>query len=257
MALLVRLLGKSFSNKNSKDLYMETYQLYLESGPRMKTTMVHVPALLGCIARGATTEEALQNTPDAIKAFLTYLESYREEVKPDAEINLVIAAHVMEGPWIGYGDPAPGFKFDFEPLTPNDHKLYLHRLTNLQSDLVSITKAFPISALTENPLNGHRSIFDILAHIVESQAVYLRYLTGPVDGLTPALKTIHPDNEFLQKLVYVFNLIDARLSELTTAEFVQLVPHGQVTWSARRCFRRTLEHSWEHLCEIHERISTK
>ena len=49
---------------------MTVYDLYLESGPRRRKTMVHVPSLLGCVATGATTEEALANTPAAIQSFL-------------------------------------------------------------------------------------------------------------------------------------------------------------------------------------------
>ena len=52
---------------------MTTYKLYLESGPRKKRTMVHVLDLLGCIAKGSTTEEALDNTPGAIRAYLRFL----------------------------------------------------------------------------------------------------------------------------------------------------------------------------------------
>ena len=46
---------------------MITYDIYLESGPRHKTTMVHVLGLLGCIATGRTTGQALTATPDAIR----------------------------------------------------------------------------------------------------------------------------------------------------------------------------------------------
>jgi len=48
---------------------MTEYALYLESGPRQRKTMVHVLDLLGCIAPGPTTADALAVTPDAIRAF--------------------------------------------------------------------------------------------------------------------------------------------------------------------------------------------
>ena len=38
-----------------------TYRLYLDHGPKRKTTMVHVIDLMGCIANAATTEEALEH----------------------------------------------------------------------------------------------------------------------------------------------------------------------------------------------------
>ena len=49
---------------------MKTYDLYLDSGPMKKKTYVHMPQLLGCIARGDTSDEAVERSPDAIRTFL-------------------------------------------------------------------------------------------------------------------------------------------------------------------------------------------
>jgi predicted RNase H-like HicB family nuclease len=233
---------------------MVTYPLYLESGPRMRTTMVHVPALLGCIARGATTTEALQNTPAAVTTYLVWLASHGETVDPLAPFELSIASHVTEGPWIGYGDPASGFVPDFEPLSSSDHQCYLIRLAFLQSDLLAFARDLSTLQLAAEPSDGHRSIYNILFHAAESQVTYLRYLTGPVAGLTAALKSLTPADDLPANLAAVFGLIHSRLSALTPEERTKLIPHGQVTWSARRCFRRSLEHSWEHLLEIRARL---
>ena len=60
------------------------YSLYLESGPRMKTTMVHVPELLGCVANGPTTESALEAAADEIRHYLRFLARHDEEADPNA-----------------------------------------------------------------------------------------------------------------------------------------------------------------------------
>jgi hypothetical protein len=52
----------------------------------------------------------------------------------------------------------------------------------------------------------------------------------------------------------MWQLSGARLEALTEAERTQPVPHGQVTWTARRALRRTLEHEWEHWLEISRRL---
>jgi len=44
-------------------------------------------------------------------------------------------AHVTEGSWIGYGDPAPGFTPDFEPLSRDDEKAYRARFQWLGEDI--------------------------------------------------------------------------------------------------------------------------
>ena len=39
---------------------MAEFALFIESGPMHRKTMVHVLDLLGCVVRGATTDEALE-----------------------------------------------------------------------------------------------------------------------------------------------------------------------------------------------------
>jgi hypothetical protein len=41
---------------------------------------------------------------------------------------------------------------------------------------------------------------------------------------------------------------------MTDAEREQSLQRGQVTWTAKRAFRRLLEHPWEHLMEIADRL---
>ena len=46
--------------------------LYIESRPKRRKTQVHVLQLLGCIAQGPTTDEALVSPPEAIRLFLRF-----------------------------------------------------------------------------------------------------------------------------------------------------------------------------------------
>jgi len=235
---------------------MTKYSLYLESGPKHKKTMVHVLDLLGCIAQGPTTEAALESTPEAIRTYLRFLERHGESVRPDGAINTVVEVHVTKGTWLGNGDPTPGFAPDFKPLSIQNKSIHLQRLAWMQSDLLDLIRDETQDQLRLEPKNGGRSIHHILQHMAESQAVYLRELVGPVNGLTEALKAVQkegPDSLPLT-LSAVWDITNARLESLTDDERKQLVPHGQVTWSARRCIRRMLEHGWEHLLEISERL---
>ncbi len=96
---------------------MQTYKLYLESGPKKKKTMVHALDLVGCIAKGSTTDEALDRTPEAILAYLRFLKRHGQAVDPNSEFEIEVAEHVTEGEWLGSGDPALVFQPDLEPLT--------------------------------------------------------------------------------------------------------------------------------------------
>jgi len=235
---------------------MTKYSLYLESGPKHKKTMVHVLDLLGCIAQGPTTESALESAPEAIRTYLRFLERHGEAVRPEGAINTVVDVHITKGTWLANGDPTPGFASDFKPLSTQNRSIYLQRLAWMQSDLLELIRDETQEQLRLEPKGGERSVYHILQHMAESQAVYLRYLVGPVNGLSESLRAVQnegPDSLPLT-LSTVWDITNARLESLTDEERKQLIPHGQVTWSARRCMRRMLEHGWEHLLEISVRL---
>ena len=235
---------------------MAEYALYVESGPRKRTTMVHVLDLLGCIAQGPTTEAAIDATPDAIRKYLRFLRHHGEAVKPVVKLTTKVAVHVTKGTWLGYGDPTSGFAPDFEPLSAKDLEIYLRRLAWLRADLLESIKHVPRKQLLAEPMRGGRSIYQILNHVAGSECVYLRYLVGKVEGLSEAMRAIEqsPDN-LPFALSRLWQISRARLETLTAAERKQWVKHGQVTWTARRALRRSLEHDWEHLQELSNRLA--
>lgn len=234
---------------------MTEYALYVESGPRRRKTMVHVLDLLGCIAQGPTTDEALDATPDAIRAFLRFLKRHGDAVKPDGRFTTAIVAHVMEGAWIGQGDPAPGFAPDFDPLSAADLKRYVRRLGWMREDLLRLIDGLTPKQLTAEPRGTGRPVYDILEHISEAQCAYLRYAVGKVDGLAEAARAVrdHPD-DLASALSRVWQISEARWAAMTADERNRRVPHGQLTWTARRGLRRALEHDWEHLQELSRRL---
>lgn len=234
---------------------MTSYALYLESGPRRRKTMVHVLDLLGCIARGPTTEAALEATPEGIRTYLRFLQRHGAAVEPQAPFTTVVAEHVTQGAWLGNGDPTPGFGPDFQPLASEDLELYLQRLAWLHVDLLDLTRDLPEEQLLAEPEGRGRSLYHILEHLAESHGVYLRYLVSQVEGLSGALRAVRQGSPDLPAaLTQLWHLSSARLAALTEEERRQRVPHGQVTWTARRALRRMLEHEWEHLLEISERL---
>jgi predicted RNase H-like HicB family nuclease/uncharacterized damage-inducible protein DinB len=246
-------LGKAVE---AESVTVKQYALYVESGPRRRKTMVHVLDLLGCIAQGPTTEEALEATPEAIRVYLRFLQRHGAAADPAAPFTTTVAQHVTEGGWVGNGDPPGGFAPDFAPLSAEDLGIYLQRLAWLHSDLLSVLQGIAPEQMLAEPASEGRSIYHMMLHMAESQAVYLRYLVGKVDGLPEALKDVRQGPEALvAALPGLWQLTSARLAALTATERQQEVPHGQVTWTARRALRRTLEHEWEHWLELSRRLA--
>jgi uncharacterized damage-inducible protein DinB/predicted RNase H-like HicB family nuclease len=247
--------------------HVNHYDLYLESGPKRRKTMVHVLKLLGCIAQGPTTEAALEGTPEAIRVYLRFLQCHGEAVDPEVPFTIAVAEHAMEGNWLGNGDPTPGFGPDFGPLNAEDLSIYLRRLGWIQESLSGLVGEAPREQLEAEPADGGRPIARILEHIAESQGTYLRYIVGRVDGLSDALRAVQTaahvsrltfheaDDDLPAAFIRLWQLCASRLEAMTEAERTQPVQHGQVTWTARRGGRRMLEHAWEHRLEIARRIA--
>jgi predicted RNase H-like HicB family nuclease len=236
---------------------MTQYALYVESGPKMKTTMVHVFDLLGCIANGPTTEAALEATPAEIREFLRFLQRHGEEVDPDAQFTTNIASHVMEGSWIGQGDPAPGFAPDFQPLTPEDENAYHRRLQWLGEDIVALIGGVPGDQLAAKPERG-RMLRDIVPHVANANVEYFRASgIGKPDGVKEALQAIEEaaEGELAGRFSDLWQLLDSQLERITPEVRTAQTQRGEKLWTARRGFRRALEHPWEHLREMQRRLA--
>ena len=238
---------------------MTEYALYVESGPKMKTTMVHVFDLLGCIANGPTSDAALEAAPGEIREYLRFLKRHGEKVNPDGPFTTKIAAHVTEGSWIGQGDPAPGFAPDFEPLSEEDERAYRCRFQWLGEEIVALIGEASQDKLRAKPSKG-RVLRDIIGHVATSEPEYFRASgIGKPEGVKEALQAIESAEagELAPRLTDLWQLLDAQIERVTPEVRTAQIQRGEKRWTARRGFRRALEHPWEHLREMQRRLDSR
>lgn len=234
---------------------MTLYQLYLESGPQHKKTMVHVLDLLGCIANGPTTEVALENTPQAIQAYLRFLQKHGEAVNPDEEIETHIAEHITEGSWPGNGDPALLFQPDLAPLSPEELETYLRRLEWSRAELRELVGKLSEAEAEARPSTGGRSAKAILEHIFGAEYSYMRPF-GKLDGIRgPASNAQRSKDGLLEWMEIVRASEIQKLRSLSSKQLSEPFARGKYTRTTRRILRRMLEHEWEHLVELQKRLS--
>ena len=161
----------------------------------------------------------------------------------------------MEGPWLGNGNPAGGFTPDFDTLKLPEQKLYLARLTWLHDDILNLVRPLPVDVLITEPQVRGRTIYHILTHIAESEYAYLQAALRNTAGLHAAKIATKDDPEaIVGALTNFWQIVMDRLQGMTEMERQQQVQRSQVLWTARRMYRRLLEHSWEHYQEITHRL---
>ena len=118
---------------------MKTYDLYLDSGPMMKKTFVQVPSLMGCVARGDTTEAAIEAAPAAIRAYLRFLARHGEPFDADAAFRTRVAVHMTDSQWPGNGS---GFlPTDEKSLPARESDALMARLDAMHGDLRLLTRS--------------------------------------------------------------------------------------------------------------------
>lgn len=234
---------------------MPEYALYLESGPQHKTTMVHVLDLPGCIANGKTTDAALAATPDAIRAYITYLARHGEPVDPKAPIEVRVAEHVTRGQFLGSGSPDALYAPDLRPLTPADVRRYAAWLEWSRADLLKLVRDLDDRALDAKPAGAGRPIRNILKHVLEAEKGYVYSVLGVTKPLhVPTSDALHDRIGIREGLRDARAVAVARVRAMTPAERRAVTKRGTYARTARRMLRRMLEHEWEHRREIAARL---
>jgi predicted RNase H-like HicB family nuclease len=233
---------------------MITYDLYLESGPRRRKTMVHVLDLLGCVAVGPTTEEAVDVTPEAIRAFLRFLRRHGEAADPDAPLAMRVVEHVTEGEWLGNGSPYLTFDRDLDPIMDEEVETYLRRFEWLSEDLATWAATRTDAQLDASPAGGGRPARAILLHVLGAQGSYLSVALGGA----PGFGRVHGAAErgeldLATALRRTVPLAIERVGATTPEERNAVRQLTSRSYTLRKALRRMLEHTWEHLAELSRR----
>ena len=231
---------------------MKTYDLYLESGPKHKTTMVHVLQLSGCMANGKTTADAVAATPEAIRTYLRFLKRHGEAVDPDASFETRVAEHITQGQFLGSGSAQAIYAPDFEPLNPREIELLLARSRWLRDALADWAASQTDKQLDAEPHGGGRPARKVLLHAMPIS--YLSPVLGPVKGVSSLASAAEKGRVPLADAIREIGARSAdRVREATPEQRGAVVQKPDAPRTLRRAVRRMLEHDWEHLAELSRR----
>jgi predicted RNase H-like HicB family nuclease/uncharacterized damage-inducible protein DinB len=237
------------------------FELYVETGPRHGRTMVHVPALAGCVATGPTTQEAIENARSAIRARIEFLRRHGEPVADPDPIELVVAEEDTTSGWLGFG--VGFFGPDRAPIGADEAARQATWLTWSREELVAAARAWAdapsgpsaYTAAEPAPAGPGRTVGAILLHVADAERGYLNAALGPVPGLSAAVTAIErAADEPWEPLARARTLVLQRLAATTDEERAAVVQRGKGQRTVRRMLRRMLEHEWEHTLEIQARL---
>jgi len=207
------------------------YRVYLASLHNGRT-MAHVLSVPGCFAQGPTPEEALARTPAAIAEALDWLRRCGEPAPaPHEAIELEVVHQVLNK---RAGEDVIGFFPGEEiPVPADEVPRFLRLMGHSRRELLSLVQSLDEAELDARPGGRGWSIRYILRHVAAAELWYLTRILW-------------------ERLERVRRLAVERLSGLGEEERSRVAVRDGERWSARKVFRRFLEHEREHMGHIRE-----
>ena len=232
---------------------MAVYDLYVESGPRRRRTMVHVPQILGCVATGPTTEAAMDATPEAIRAFRRLLERSGEPIDDDDVVDLQVVEHLTGGAMLGDGSPYISFACEAGAIPGREIDIAVGRLTAMFGELAAWAGTQPDERLDALPASG-RSAREILLHVMGAQGPALSIALGTARGFGAIHGAARRGERPLPvALMEIASLAAVQLRGTDEGQRRHVRELASGTYTLRKSTRHMLEHAWNHLAELGRR----
>ena len=199
-----------------------------EQGGGWLASVAEVP---GCIARGATRDEAVASARRAFGEYLALLGKYG--VATDHWKGLDPASFEVKD----YGT-ADWFAEDFRPLEEHELRDFLHRMEASRAALLATVRGLSPADMERKPTADTWSVRQALEHVMATEAsLVARLEKWPHDGALPTLQAVH------RMAFQRFSILEPEDTHVDHRIFGD-------RWSTRRVMRRILEHEYEHLEHI-------
>jgi predicted RNase H-like HicB family nuclease len=225
-------------------IFRMVYDVYLQV-KRTGHTHAHVPALPGCNWLAGSPDAAWEQATAAIQDHLTWLRRYGQPAAPLDEPVLPQLAQqnksiAREGHLIGF------FECDRIPVTPGEIPDLLRLISCARQEVLKLTQALPGEVLSWRCAAKEWCIVEVLRHVAGAQRYYLTRIFDPASiPIQPASRSVWKRLERMQLLSFE-KLLHLSEEQRTAV----LVDSSGELWSARKVFRRYLEHEREHTHHI-------
>ncbi len=202
------------------------------SGGSFLADVVELP---GCVARGATKDEAVANVR---RTFRDYLELMRDRgVSTEHWGDLDPATFVVKDPPEDRLIPE-----DTRPLEEHEIRDFLHQMEGSRSALLAQVRGLSSAELERKPTEDMWSVREALEHIMQTEVTLLSRLEKWPDRDFATLQAAH------RMAFQRFSILEPADTQGTHRVF-------QYGWSTRKVMRRILEHEYEHMEHIKQILS--
>lgn len=222
------------------------YEIYLQV-KRTGRAHAHVLAWPGCNWLADSPQAAMEQAIEAIAWHLAWLRKYGKPAPSQGEpiLPCIVQQHASTarvGNLIGF------FASEREPVTSGEIPGFLDWMACSRSALLELVQNLPETMLSWQPAPGSWAILEVLRHVAAAERWYLTRILDPA-----SIPQFKPNRSVWSRLEAVRALALERLAKLSEAELSQVKadPSGEL-WSARKVFRRYLEHEREHTHHILE-----
>lgn len=193
--------------------------------------LASVLELPGCVARGATRDEAAANARRALPEYLGLLKKYG--VSTEHWDGLDPASFAVKD-----STPAEWFDEDFRAMEEHELRDFLHQIEGSRAALLALVRGLSADDMERRPTPDTWSVRQALEHVLATEAVLLGKLEKWPDNMG-ALQAVH-------------RIAFQRFSILEPEDTGIDHRISGARWSTRRVMRRILEHEFEHMEHIKE-----
>lgn len=191
--------------------------------------------LPGCMAMGATREEALAALPDAFRDYVALLE--RHGVRLEHLQDLEPARFDVREP-----EERTTYPEDFRGMEEHELRDFLHHFEALHAELLKVVRDLTQEQLEARPSPEEWSVRECLQHVATGSVEIMSRLEPWPRGDFATLNAAH------RLVVQRFAVMDATDTQGEHRVFGR-------RFSVKKTARRLLEHEYEHLRQVRETIA--
>lgn len=212
-----------------------TFPVALEEGPG-GATLVHALSVPGCVAGGATQEEALAAFPRALAAWLRTLESVGERVPSrDVELDVTVDEWVTTDADVAGGESTACFEADLAPLSEAEISRDLRRLGDLRGLLLDDLRGRPDAEL-DRGWGGEWTARRALEELARAQWWTLSRLGASQLAELP--------DRTIGRLDTAMALVVNAFTDMSAEARARILDIEGETWTPRKVLRRLLWLEW-------------